>query len=199
MVTLPTVSSFFSTCGCFLRDGRSPSGDLPSLSSLWMDSWCKWLSPYEWRHFPDFRVEILRVQGKGGKPTSGVGQAGRPGPTSPGPPRPSSVAPSLPWVLMHLCTSPLPLAWFWRCHPRVQDGGSPFMKLGLLRFNPRGCSFITLRSLQPLEVISSSSWTRTRLRKCFFELVANPSFMSMFSYTNTTLPNACTKMNLLYG
>jgi hypothetical protein len=32
MVTLPTVSSFFSTCGCFLRGGRSPSGDLPPLS-----------------------------------------------------------------------------------------------------------------------------------------------------------------------
>jgi hypothetical protein len=30
------------------------------------------------------------------------------------------------------------------------------------------------------------------------ELVANPSFMSIFSCINTTLPNACTKMNLLY-
>jgi hypothetical protein len=39
--------------------------------------------------------------------------------------------------------------------------------------------------------------TRTRLRKFSFELVANPSLMSMFSYINTTLPNACTKMNLL--
>jgi hypothetical protein len=29
----------------------------------------------------------------------------------------------------------------------------------------------------------------TRLLKCSFELVANPS---MFSYINTTLPNACT-------
>jgi hypothetical protein len=33
---------------------------------------------------------------------------------------------------------------------------------------------------------------------CSFELFVNPSFMSMFSYINTTLPNACTKMNLLY-
>jgi hypothetical protein len=57
MVTLPTVSSFFSTCGCFLRDDRSPSGDLPPLSSLWMASWCKWLSPCEWRRLQDFRVE----------------------------------------------------------------------------------------------------------------------------------------------
>jgi hypothetical protein len=66
------------------------------------------------------------------------------------------------------------------------------MKFGLLRFNPRGCSFVALRSLPPLEVISSSSRTRTRLRKCSFELVANPSFMYMFSYINTTLLNACT-------
>jgi hypothetical protein len=49
-----------------------------------------------------------------------------------------------------------------------------------------------------LEVISASSWTRTRLHECSFELVANSSFMSMFSYVNTTLPNACIKMNLLY-
>jgi hypothetical protein len=33
-------------------------------------------------------LKILRVQGRGGEPTSGVGRAGRPGPTGPGPPRP---------------------------------------------------------------------------------------------------------------
>jgi hypothetical protein len=49
-----------------------------------------------------------------------------------------------------------------------------------------------------LEVISSSSWTRTRLLNCCFELVVNLSFMSMFSYINITLPNAHTEMNLLY-
>jgi hypothetical protein len=54
--------------------------------------------------------KILRVQGRGAKPMSGVGQADRPGPTGPGPLRPGTVAPSLPWVLMHLCTFPLPLA-----------------------------------------------------------------------------------------
>jgi hypothetical protein len=31
------------------------------------------------------------------------------------------------------------------------------MKFGLLHFNPRGCSYVALRSLPPLEVISSSS------------------------------------------
>jgi hypothetical protein len=196
MVILPTVSSFFSTRGCFLRDGRSPSGDLPPLSLA-----CGWPPgangprPCEWRRLQGFRVEDPLGPRKGGpnqrrewaRPVGG-----------PGPPRLGSVTPSLPWVLMHLCTLPLPLAWLWWCHPHVEDGGSPCMKFGLLRFNPRGCSFVALRSSPPLEVISSILWTQTRLRKCSFELVANPSYMSMFSYINTTLPNACTKMNLLY-
>jgi hypothetical protein len=47
MVTLPTVCSCFSTCGCFLRVERSSFDDLPplSLSSLWMASRCEWLPP----------------------------------------------------------------------------------------------------------------------------------------------------------
>jgi hypothetical protein len=72
------------------------------------------------------------------------------------------------------------------------------MKFGLLRFNPRGCSFVILRSLPPLGVISSSSQTRTRLLNSSFELVLILSCMSMFSCKNITLPNADTKMNLLY-
>jgi hypothetical protein len=76
MVTLPTVSSFFSTCGCFLRGGRSPTGDLPPLSSLWMASWCEWLSLCKWRRLQGFRLKILRVQEKGGRtdPWSGLGR-----------------------------------------------------------------------------------------------------------------------------
>jgi hypothetical protein len=194
MATLPTVSTFFSTCGCFLRGGWSPSGDLPPLSLAcgWPPSTNGSLPP-EWRRLQGFRVENPLGARKGAEPSSGVGRAGRPRPTSA-----RFGRPSLPWVLMHLCTLPLPLARFWRCHPRVQVGGSSCMKFGLLHFNHRGCSFVTLRSLPPLEVISSGSWTWTRLRKCSFELGANPSFMSIFSYINTTLPNACTKMNLLY-
>jgi hypothetical protein len=72
------------------------------------------------------------------------------------------------------------------------------MKFGLLRFNPRGCSFVTLRSLPPLGVISSCSRTRTGLLNCSFEFVVTPFFMSMFSCKNITLSNAHTKMNLLY-
>jgi hypothetical protein len=195
MVTLPTVSSFFSTCGCFLRGGRSPSGDLPPLSLA-----CGWppgangsLS-CEWR-----RLQGFRVARKGGpnwhRKWAGPAGLGRPAPAHFGPVR-SPLRSRGSSGDYALC--PFRLAWFWWCHPRVQDGGSPCMKFCLLRFNPRGCSFVALRSSPPLEVISSSSWTRTRLRKCSFELVLNPSFMSMFSYINITLPNACTQMNLLY-
>jgi hypothetical protein len=58
MVTLLTVSSFFSACGCFLRVGRSSSGDLPPLSIA-----CGWPlgangSPYcEWRYLQGLRVD----------------------------------------------------------------------------------------------------------------------------------------------
>jgi hypothetical protein len=67
MVTLPTVFSFFSTCGCFLRDGRSPSGYLPFLSLA-----CEWPpgangSPLcEWRRLQGFRVEDPSGARKGG-------------------------------------------------------------------------------------------------------------------------------------
>jgi hypothetical protein len=67
MVSLPTVSSFFSTCGCFLRGAWSPSGDPPPLSLA-----CRWPPgangslPIEWRHLQGFGLKILRVQGKGG-------------------------------------------------------------------------------------------------------------------------------------
>jgi hypothetical protein len=127
-------------------------------------------SPFcEWRRLQDFRVEDPSSARKGGaEPMSKVGQAGRLGPTGPGPSRLGSVGPSCPWVLRWLCTLPPPFAWFWWFHPCFQDRGSPCMKFGLLRFNPRGCSFVELWSSPPLEVISSSSWTRTRLRKCSF-------------------------------
>jgi hypothetical protein len=68
MVTLPTVSSAFSTCGSFLRGGRSPSGDLPPLSLA-----CGWPpgandSPlYEWWRLQGFRVENPSGARKGGR------------------------------------------------------------------------------------------------------------------------------------
>jgi hypothetical protein len=67
MFTLPTVSSFFSACGCFLRAGRSPSGDHPPLSLA-----CGWPPggngslPCEWRRLQGFRVEDPSGARKGG-------------------------------------------------------------------------------------------------------------------------------------
>jgi hypothetical protein len=58
MVSLPPVSSFFSTRGFFLRGGWSPAGDPPPLSLA-----CGWPSgandspPRCWRRLGDFRVE----------------------------------------------------------------------------------------------------------------------------------------------
>jgi hypothetical protein len=76
LVTLSMMSSFFSTCGFFLRGGQSPSGDLPPLSSLWMASWCEWLSLCEWWHLQGFRVEDPSSARKGGRtdPRSGLGR-----------------------------------------------------------------------------------------------------------------------------
>jgi hypothetical protein len=88
-----------------------------SLSSLSLA--CGWsLSANGFPYCKWWRLHELRVEDpsgakkKGGEPTLGLGQAVRLGPTGPGPSRPVSVAPSLPWVLMHLCTLPPPLALF---------------------------------------------------------------------------------------
>jgi hypothetical protein len=121
MVTLPTVSSFFSTCGCFLRDGRSSSGDLPPLSSLWMASPCEWLSPYEWRCLQDFRVEDPSGARKGGakRPRSGPGRPDwadrpRPIPARLGHP----FAPVGPQVIMHFASSICMILTMSSSHPR---------------------------------------------------------------------------------
>jgi hypothetical protein len=92
MVTLPTVSSFFSTCGCFLRDGWSSSGDLPPVSLA-----CGWplgangSSLCEWRRPQDFRVEDPSGARKGGsnRPPEWAKPAGlgRPALAHPGPVR----------------------------------------------------------------------------------------------------------------
>jgi hypothetical protein len=114
MVMLPTVSFFFSTSGCFLRVERSFSEDLPPLFLA-----CGWSLSVngslscKWRRLHELRVEGTPRARKGGsEPTRGVGQADRLRPTSLGPSRPGSIAPSLPWVLMYLCTLPPPLALF---------------------------------------------------------------------------------------
>jgi hypothetical protein len=124
----------------------------PPLSSLWMASRANGSLSCEWRCLQQLTVEGSFVQEKGERtnPRSGPGRSAWAD-------RPGSVTPSLPWVLMYLWTLRPPLAPFWRCHPCIQDGGSPCVKSGLLPFNPQGCSFVTLQSMTPLGVISSSS------------------------------------------
>jgi hypothetical protein len=109
MVSLTTVSSFFSTCGCFLRDGRSSSRDLPPLSLA-----CGWpLGVNGSLHANGgtsrtLGLKILWVQGKGGRtdPRSGPGRPAwadrpRPIPTRFGRP----FAPVGPQVIMHFAPS----------------------------------------------------------------------------------------------
>jgi hypothetical protein len=116
MVTLPTVSSFFSTCGCFLRDGRSPQRSPFCLSSLSMASWCEWLFPANGGASRALGLKILRVQGKGAEPTSGVGQADRPRPTSARFGRPFS--PVGPHAFMHFAPSTCMILTMSSSHPR---------------------------------------------------------------------------------
>jgi hypothetical protein len=104
------VSSFSSTCGCFVRVERSSSQTISllfALSSLWIASRANGsASTY-------LGFKYLHVQEKvGGGTDPGVGQASRLRPTGLGPFRPDSVAPSLPRVLLYLFTSPLHLHHF---------------------------------------------------------------------------------------
>jgi hypothetical protein len=106
MVSLPTVSSFFSTRGCFLQGGRSPSRDLPPLSLA-----CGWPPGANGSPFPsNGGAQAFRVQDPSGARKMGPNRPPKwAGPAGLGLPRPRSVAPLLPWVLMRLRTLPLHL------------------------------------------------------------------------------------------
>jgi hypothetical protein len=163
-----------------------------SLSRMWMAFWCEWLSLLSNGGAQAFRVQDPSGARKTGpnRPPEWAGPAGlgRPAWAHFGPVRsPLSLCGSL--CIYVLC--PLHLHDFddviLVSKMEVLFAWSSVFYTSIL-----GVFLVALRSSPPLEVISSISWTRTRLRKCSFELVANPSFMSMFSYINTTLPNACT-------
>jgi hypothetical protein len=105
MVTLPTVSSFFSTCGCFLRDGWSFFEDLPPLSLA-----CGWpigvngsLSLLPMAAPSRTLGKVLRVHEKGGWTDPRSGQVGQPRPIPARFGRP--FAPVGPHVFMHFAPS----------------------------------------------------------------------------------------------
>jgi hypothetical protein len=158
MVSLPMVSSFFSTRGCFLRGGRSPSGDLPPLSLA-----CGWplgangsLSVIGGASRV-LGLKILRVQGKGGQ-TDHRGGLGRP--TWADRPRPISArfcrpfAPVGPQVIMHFAPSTCMILTMSSSRPRWRFS---LHEVQSFMLQSPGVVLVTLRSLPPLEVISSSS------------------------------------------
>jgi hypothetical protein len=122
MVTLPTVSSFFSTCGCFLRVGRSSSGDVPSLSLArgWPLGANGSLS-CEWRRLQGLRVEDPSGARKGGpnRPRNWARPAslGRPAQAHPDPVR-SPFAPVGPHAFMHFAPSTCTILTMSSSRPR---------------------------------------------------------------------------------
>jgi hypothetical protein len=122
MVSLPTVSSFFSTWGCFLRGGWSPSRDLPPLSlACGRPPGANGSLPVEWRRLQDFMVEDPSGARKGGRTShwSGLGRpawADRPGPTSARFGRP--FAPVGPHEIMHFAPSTCMILTMLSARPR---------------------------------------------------------------------------------
>jgi hypothetical protein len=107
IVTLPMVSSFFSTCGCFLRDGRSSSGDLPSLACGWPLGANGSLFR-EWRRLKGLRVEDPSGARKGGpnRPRLIPARLGRP------------FAPVGPQVILHFAPSTCTILTMSSSRPR---------------------------------------------------------------------------------
>jgi hypothetical protein len=158
MVSLPTVSSFFSTCGCFLRGERSPSGDLPPLSLA-----CGWPPgangslPVDGGASRVLGLKILRVPGKGGRTghRSGLGRpawAHRPGPTSARFDRP--FAPVGPHVIMYFAPSTCMILTMSSSRSTWRFSSHEVRSFTL---QSPGVFLVALRSSPPLEVISSIS------------------------------------------
>jgi hypothetical protein len=109
MVTLPTVSSFFSTCGCFLELGDPPP-EISLLSLYLVDglSVRMALSFANGGASRDIGLKILRVQGKGSRTDPGTGP-GRPAWANRPRPIPARFgrpfAPVGPRVIMHFAPS----------------------------------------------------------------------------------------------
>jgi hypothetical protein len=132
---------------------RSPS----SLSSLWMASWCEWLSPCEWRRLQGFRVENPSGARKGGpnRPLEWAGLAGLGRPARPISARFGRPFASVgPQVIMHFAPSTCMILTMSSSRPRWRFSSHEVRSLSL---QSPGVFLVALQSLPPLEVISSSS------------------------------------------
>jgi hypothetical protein len=200
MVTLPTVSSISSTCGCFLWVEWSFSWMIPllfSLSSLWTASRANGSLLCKWQSLHEHRVDGSSHARKGGaeptpewdRPTGPVRPAqAHPGPVrSPFRSRGSSCIYAVCPLHLHNFDDVIHASKMFSLH-----------EFWLFTLQSLGMFLWTLQSLPPLGVISSSSQTRMWLLNCSFEFAVTLSFISMCSYKNITLPNAHTKINLLY-
>jgi hypothetical protein len=156
-----TVDHGFPSDGVFLLHERVlPSRWLiplqrssSSLSSLWMASWCEWLSPPSNGGAQAFRVQDPSGARKTGpnRPPEWAGPAGL------GPPRPSSVAPFAPvgpYAFMYFASSTCMILTMLSSRPRWRFSAHEVRSFMLQ--SPR-VFHVALRSLPPLEVISSSS------------------------------------------
>jgi hypothetical protein len=133
---------------------RSPS----SLYSLWMASWCEWLSSLTNGGASGvLGLKILRVQGKGGR-TGHQGGLGRPARADR--PRPISArlgrpfVPVGPQVLMHFAPSTSMILTMSSSRPRWRFSSHEVWSFTL---QSKGVFLVALRSFPPLEMISSSS------------------------------------------
>jgi hypothetical protein len=134
-----------------------PEISLLSLSSLWMASWCEWLSPCRMAALRLLGFKILRVQGKRDRTghRSGLGRpawSDRPGPTSARFGRPfRSVG---PYAFMYFAPSTCMILTMLSSRPRWRFSVHEVRSFTLQSL---GVFLVALQSLPPLEVISSSS------------------------------------------
>jgi hypothetical protein len=126
---------------------------LLSLSSLWTASWCEWLSPsVEWRRPGFWGSRSFGCKENRTEPATGVGWAGRPGPTSARFGRP--FAPVGPHEIMHFSPSTCMILTTSSLRPRWRFSAHEVRSFTL---QSSGVFLVALRSLPPLEMISSSS------------------------------------------
>jgi hypothetical protein len=164
-----------------------------SLSSLWTASRANGSPSANGGASTYLGLKDLHAQEMGGRTDPRVGQAGRPGLILARFGRP--FAPVGPHVFMHFAPFICTILTISSSRPRWR-----FFLHEVRSFTLQSSGMFLCNTLVLATFGSDSSCSRTRmgLLNCSFELVVTLSFMFMFFCKNITLPNAHTKMNLLY-